>query len=159
MRIRRLLFAALLIICSAQMPAGASATGNTSADGEIRLDVERTLDLWREGQFDEVYKRVTAGGSHTREYFVSHLASARRRPACCWEKLQEVRIPAKDDRRAVLHGRFGFDNGAGVEFMTREVKLEKDDGIWKMKMTDLLSMSGKGSKKRGTKKKSSYGDT
>ncbi len=119
---------------------------------EITRDLERTLDLWRNGRYGELYERVAESGSHTKEYFVAHLAAAPRTPTCCWDKLQEVTVTSRDERRAKLHGKFGFDTGSGVEFMTRGVTLKKEDGIWKMKMSDLLALSGKGKKSRGGKK-------
>lgn len=152
--ILRLMFAAaLLTLCGTLLPVPAAAAGDSSRAAEVRRDVERTLDLWRDGRYEEMYQRITTSGGQTREYFVSHLAAAPRRPSCCWEKLQEVRVTVKETGRATLQGRFGFDSGAGTEFMTRGVTLEHDDGIWKMKMSDVLSLAGKGKKVRGGKKR------
>jgi hypothetical protein len=153
MKQRLLLLATLCIICGTLINAPPDAVGGELPAGEVTKDLERTLELWRDGNYGELYGRVTHSGGQTREHFSSLLAAAPRRPSCCWDKLQEVRVTFKDQRRALLHGRFGLDAGVGVEFMTRGVKLEKDDGIWKMKMSDLLSLSGKGKKVRGGKKK------
>lgn len=146
------LCAALLTFLSAPVLT-ASAADDGPLAGEVKKDVERTLDLWRDGRYEEVYARVIVSGSHTREYFISHLAAAPRRPSCCWEKMQEVRVTVKDTQRATLTARFGFDSGAGVETMTRELKLFKDEGIWKIKIADVLSLAGKGKKVSGGKKK------
>ncbi len=145
-----ILFTSLLLLYSSATFASSPAEPPQSA--QVRKDVEATLDLWREGRYDELYHRVIESGGHTREYFVSHLAAAPRKPSCCWEKLQEVRVTGDDERRATLHGKFGFDTGSGAEFMTKGVKLEKDGGIWKMKMSEVLALSGAGKKMRGAKK-------
>ena len=150
---RMIILGALLALATPATVAAAPAAGHEVQAGEVRADLEKTLDLWRDGRYDTVYERVIEKGSHSKEYFVTHLAAAPRRPACCWEKLQEVRVSAKGERQATLHARFGFDTGAGTEFMTRGVKLEKEDGIWKIKMSDLLTMAGKGAKMSGSKKK------
>ncbi len=150
---RLLLLTALLTLGCMTLFLPSAKAGEDPPAAEIRRDLERTLDLWHERSFSELYDRVIGNGGKTKEYFISHLAAAPRTPACCWEKLQEVRVSVKDERQATLQGKFGFDTGAGGEFMTRKVKLEKDDGIWKMKMADLLSMAGKGMKVHKGKKK------
>jgi len=147
-----ILIAALIVFCSPPLPAVSTAAADDISAGEVRQDVEKTLDLWRDGRYEEVYSRVIAG-SHTKEYFISHLASAPRRPACCWEKLQEVRVSRRDEWRATLHGKLGLDAGTGIEFMTRQLKLEKDGEVWKMTMSDVLALAGTGKKVRGGKKK------
>ena len=144
---------ALLVLHGQIGLSNAVAAGN-AVSSEVRKDVERTLDLWREGRYEDLYHRVIESGGHTKEYFISYLAAAPRRPSCCWEKMQEVRVTVKDERRATLNAKFGFDTGTGVEFMTRGLKLEKDDGIWKIQMSEVLSLSGKGKKVSGGKKKS-----
>jgi hypothetical protein len=146
-----ILIALLVLYCQTGMSNAVAA--DDAVTSEVRKDVERTLDLWREGRYEDVYRRVIESGGHTKEYFISSLAAAPRRPSCCWEKMQEVRVSVKDDRRALLTAKFGLDTGTGVEFMTRGVKLEKDDGIWKIHMSELFSLSGKGKKVSGGKKK------
>ena len=154
MKVRMILLVALLTLCSTLTIMSPAAARDDVIAGEIRKDVERTLDLWREGRYEDVYNRVLESGGHTKEYFITYLASAPRRPSCCWEKMQEVKVAVNGDNRATLKARFGFDTGTGVEFMTRGLKLEKEDGVWKIKMSDALSLSGKGKKVSGGKKKS-----
>ena len=143
-----------LLILFGQTGLTNAAASDDAVASEVRKDVEKTLDLWREGRYEDVYHRVIESGGHTKEYFISYLAAAPRRPSCCWEKLQDVRVTVKDDRRATLKAKFGFDAGTGIEFMTRGLKLEKEDGIWKIHMSEVLSLSGKGKKVSGRKKKS-----
>jgi hypothetical protein len=67
--------------------------------------------------------------------------------------MQEVRVTVKDERRATLKAKFGLDTGTGVEYMTKGLNLEKEEGIWKIKMSEVFSLSGKGKKMSGGKKK------
>jgi hypothetical protein len=154
MRWRLILLAALLTLSSALLYNSPAAAADDAVAGEVRKDVEKTLDLWRENRYEDVYRRIIESGGHTKEYFIAHLAAAPRRPACCWEKMQEVRITVKNERQATLSAKFGFDTGIGVEFMTKGLKLEKEDGVWKIKMSEVLLLSGKGKKMSGGKKKS-----
>ena len=153
MTLRMLLLTALLIICSTLIPTPPATAADDSSAAEVRKDVEKTLDLWREGRFEDVYRRVIESGGHTKEYFVNHLAAAPRKPSCCWEKMQEVHVTVLGDRQATLKAKFGFDTGIGTEFMTKGLKVEKEDGVWKIKMSEVLSLSGTGKKIHRGKKK------
>lgn len=147
LRIMIVLFLGISLIFTAS-PSGSA---QTQAESQVRQDLELTLDLWRSGRYEEVYHRVMESGGHTKEYFVNHLAAAPRKPACCWEKIQEVKVTVKGESKATLKAKLGFDTGTGVEFMTRSVTLEQEDGIWKVKMSDLLALSGTSKKVRGKK--------
>ena len=153
MKWRLLLPATLFILCSTLILTLPAAAADDSAATDVRKDVEKTLDLWREGRFEDVYRRVIESGGHTKEYFVNHLAAAPRKPSCCWEKMQEVHVTVRGDRQATLKAKFGFDTGIGTEFMTKGLKLEKDDGVWKLKMSEVLLLSGTGKKIHRGKKK------
>jgi hypothetical protein len=152
MKWRLLLLTTLLTLFCTSAFTSPTAAGDDLLTHEIRADLEKSLDLWRNERYGELYSRVT-DNSHTKEYFISHLTTAPRKPSCCWDKLQELRVSERNERLATIHGKFGFDTVTGVEFMTKGLKLEKDDGIWKIKMTDLLSLSGKGKKIKSGKKK------
>ena len=153
MKWRLLLPAALFILCSTLILTVPAAAADDSSAAEVRKDVEKTLDLWREGRYEDVYRRVIESGGHTKEYLVNHLAAAPRKPSCCWEKMQEVHVTVMGDRQATLKAKFGFDTGIGTEFMTKGLKVEKEDGVWKLKMSEVLLLSGSGKKIHGGKKK------
>lgn len=117
---------------------------------EAQRDFEMTLDLWRDGRYEELYRR-SRGDKETREALVRKLAEAEYKPACCWEKLQEVNVTVKGESMAVLHGKVGLETGSGnIEFRTRQFRLAKEDGIWKVQRSDLTSLAGG---KKGKKKK------
>ncbi|HEY6874697.1 MAG TPA: hypothetical protein VI298_18410 [Geobacteraceae bacterium] len=117
---------------------------------ELKAEAERgfgeILDLWRDGRYDELYDRTLAG-TQTKEGFVGRLAAAPFRPVCCWEKLQEVRVTMKSDDSAAIRAQVGLDGGSGTTFKTRDFKLVKEDGVWRISQADILSLSGAARKK------------
>lgn len=149
----------LLFLFAAMILAAVPATAATPylTDQEIAAQAQRdfsaALDLWRDGRYEELYER-TGDNSMTRERFVQLLSSASRRPACCWEKLQEVKVKATGSGRATIHAKVGLElPGSGTEYATRSFKLENEDGIWKMQAADILSLSGGKSAAKTKKRK------
>jgi hypothetical protein len=123
-----------------------SSSGNDGlqAEQEIRRDFETNLDLWRDGRFAELYERTYAKGGRSRETFIRRLTSAPRKPACCWEKLQEVTVSRGSGKKAALHARIGLENRFGTtEYTTRSFSMKKENGVWKQAMSDILSLAGK----------------
>ena len=96
-----LVAALLLSFCCAT-----ASQGKTSYQGEEELKVEaergfgELLDLWRDGNYEQLYDRTAGGGTVTREEFAGRLAKAPFRPACCWEKLRDVRVVLNNDDSA-----------------------------------------------------------
>jgi hypothetical protein len=121
---------------------------------EARQGFEQILDLWREGKYDAVYERTVSSGKETKERFSAKLAGAPLKPACCWEKMQDVTVSAKGDSAVMVRAKVGLEGGMKSESKTRSFKLVKEDGVWKMSQTDILTLSGAAKKKGGhTKKK------
>jgi hypothetical protein len=147
-----MLMVTLFAVCSAQ--------GKTSyqVPEELKSDAERgfaeILDLWHNGRYDELYDRTLAGGKQTKEGFIGRMSSASLRPVCCWEKLQDVRVTLKNDESVVLRAKVGLEGSVGNSFKTRDYRLVKEDGVWRIAQADLLSLSGAAKKKVPHKKKS-----
>ncbi len=119
---------------------------------EARAGFEKILDLWREGKYEEVYARTAVGGKQTKEEFVARLAAVQVRPACCWEKLQEVKVVVKGDSAVTIRAKLGFEGIGATEFKTRSFKLVKEEGVWCMTQSDILSLAG-AKKKKGVHRK------
>ena len=125
---------------------------------ELQSEAQRgfgeILDLWHEGRYAELYERTTTGGRSSKEQFVRKLSAASRKPACCWEKMQEVKISVKNDSTVSVRAKLGFEGDtAGTDFTTRAFKLIKEeDGVWRISQTDILSLAG-ATKKKGHHKK------
>jgi hypothetical protein len=125
------------------------AGGSSNSAAEIRQDFETVLDLWREGRYADLYYRTVVSGKQTKESLVRKMSAAERRPACCWEKLQDVRISDEKDDSAVLHARLGIENGAGMtEYCTRSFRMRREEGVWKPALSDILALAGAGHKRR-----------
>jgi len=124
-----------------------AGTGNrTATEQEVLRDFELILDLWRDGRYDDLYQRTAGKGS--REQFAERLAAGTRKPACCWEKMQDARVSLKSPRAAVVRARLGFEGGmSGTEFVTGEIDLKKGDGFWTISRSDLMTLA-KVSKKK-----------
>lgn len=123
---------------------------------ELKAEAERgfgeILDLWRDAKYDELYDRTMAGGKQTKEAFIGRIAAAPCRPACCWEKLQEVRVTIKSDDTVVIRAKVGLEErvATSTSTKTRDFKLAKEDGLWRISQADILFLSGAAkAKKKG----------
>jgi hypothetical protein len=137
---RRISLLALLLIVVSVLPVQA-ARGRSGLEQEVLRDFEQILDLWRDGSYGDLFDR-TAGGKASKELFAKKLASAPRKPACCWEKMQDARVSLKGERAATVRARLGFEGGAsGTEFVTRGIKLKKEGDVWVISQSDLFSLA------------------
>ncbi|MCM2357681.1 MAG: hypothetical protein NDI77_06000 [Geobacteraceae bacterium] len=147
-----------LLLALVSLFATGAAQGKTPyiPSEELKAGAERgfgeILDLWRDGRYDELYDRTMVGGTQTKEGFVGRLAAGPYRPACCWEKLQEVRVTVKTDDTALIRAKVGLEGGSATTFKTRDFRLVKEDGLWRISQADILSLAG-GSGKKGSNKK------
>jgi len=145
MRLALLCILCSTILCFTQNSAFASSDkdGHPAAR-EIQRDFEMNLDLWRDGRYEELYERTYAEGSRSREAFIRRMTAAGRKPACCWEKLQEVTINNGPGKKATLHARIGLEVRFGAtEYSTRSFLMKRENGVWKPAMSDILSLAGK----------------
>lgn len=115
---------------------------------EARQGFEQLLDLWRDGKFGELYERTISSGKETKEHFVARLANAPIKPACCWEKMQDVKISARKENAVTVRAKVGLQGVTGTEYKTRSFKLVKEDGVWKISQKDILALAGGSKKKR-----------
>ena len=116
--------------------------------GEARKGFEQILDLWRDGKYGELYDRTTGSGKESRERFAARLADAPLKPACCWEKMQDVTVSAKHADAVTVRARIGLEGGMGSEYKTRSFKLVREEGVWKVSRADILALSGAAKKKK-----------
>ena len=100
------------------------------------------LDLWRDENFELLYTRTIPSGSYDKYYFLDRMVNSIRRPACCWEKMQDVRASYVSRERVTLIARVGMEmDGAGVKFFTKNFDLIRIDGVWKIPMGEILSLA------------------
>ena len=143
-----LLILVLLSGSVAPVPAKTHHSQRQETRTEPVRGFEEILDLWRDGKFNELYDRTIPSEKQSKESFIARLSSSDRKPACCWEKLQEARVTSQDERKLTLHAKVGIEAKDGsTEFITKQFKLQQEDGVWKVSMSDITSLAGSGKKK------------
>jgi hypothetical protein len=145
---------ATLLLVAVSLGAAVTAWGRTAyrpAD-EVSAEAESAfgeiLDLWHEKRYDDLYERTLQTGKLTRKAFAGRLAKARHHPACCWQKLQEVRVSVKNDDNVVIRAKIGLEGPGDTEYRTGTFKLRRVGGVWRASRSELLSLAGSGKKKR-----------
>jgi hypothetical protein len=147
----------LLVMLAVSICTVCPAQGRTSylSDDEVKAGAERglgeILELWHNKKFDDLYERTLAGGKQTRKAFVGRLAAAPHRPACCWQQMQDVKVTVKNDDNVVIRAKIGLEGVGDAEYRTGSFKLRKEDGIWRISRSDILSLAG-ATKKKGHRK-------
>ena len=141
----------LILLLSLVLITCVSSTGSWADDsfrhqqevlGEARQGFEQILDLWRQEQYNALYDRLVPAPGSSRWNFIDQLNHSGRRPACCWEKLQEVTSDYLDDTSVLITARLGIEvEGFGTRFVTRTFRLVKKRGIWKLPETDIISLA------------------
>ncbi|KAF0215924.1 MAG: hypothetical protein FD174_3934 [Geobacteraceae bacterium] len=107
-----------------------------------RQGFEQILDLWRLEDYEGLYARLEHPPGHGWEYFAQRIVYASRVPACCWEKLQDVKVTVIDQDEVTINAKVGFEvEGVGTRFVTRDFHLRHIAGIWKLPMQDILDLS------------------
>jgi len=147
---RRVILLILVLISGIVVPVWAKTRHpqRQETQTEPARGFEEILDLWRDGKLSELYDRTIQSGKQSKESFIARLSSSDRKPACCWEKLQEARVTSQDERKATLHAKVGIEAKDGsTEFITRQFKMQQDNEVWKVSMSDITSLYGSGKKK------------
>lgn len=155
MRPLLLVFAALFCLtCFSPVQAKTPYLSAEELQAEAQKGFGEILDLWRDGRYDALYDRTTAGGKGSKEQFAQRLAAAGKKPACCWEKMQEVRVSVKNDYTVTIKAKVGMEGeGAGTSYATRSFRLQKEEGVWCISQSDILSLAGEGKEKKSSRKK------
>jgi len=107
MKLRAAVLTLILLLSTNWPSAGASRFAPVD---ELKSEAERAfgqaLDLWRDGQFAQLYDR-TKGGRETREAFARRLIAAPLKPACCWRRCRGFRAAGRRFHRD-RQGETGF---------------------------------------------------
>jgi hypothetical protein len=123
-----------------------SASPPEMSDGlvvdEARDALSDILDLWRGEQFEELYQRTIQRGNHGKYYFLEKMVNSLRKPACCWEKLRDVKAAYVSPDRVILIATVGMEmDGAGTKNFTQSFSLSRVNGVWKVPMETILSLA------------------
>jgi hypothetical protein len=109
---------------------------------EARRGFEEILDLWRGESYEALYYRLVHSSRADFSTFADQMNHSGRKPACCWEKLQDVSTTYIDGGRVNLSARLGIEvEGVGTRFVTRTFSLVKESGVWKIPEADVISLA------------------
>ncbi len=129
--------AALLLLVSCPMAGAGSSTEAAALSG-----LEQILDLWRAEDYEELYTRLEHPPDKGWDYFAQRIVYASRLPACCWEKLQDVKTSLVSDDTVIISARVGFElEGVGTRFVVRDFTLHRRDGVWMLPMEVILDLA------------------
>ena len=138
--IRGVLGYVILLLSLAAVPA--PAVSGSGAGAEARRGFEQILDLWRAENYEGLYARLEHPPDKGWEYFAQRIVYASRLPACCWEKLQEVKTAEIDADTVIINARVGFEaEGVGTRFVVREFTLRRSGGVWRLPMQVILDLA------------------
>lgn len=136
--------------------AGAGFGNASETAATLEKSMSDTLDLWREGRYEQLFEQLAHRGKTSRETFVKNMRESPTRPACCWQKMENFRILNEKNSEATVYVKIGLDAAPGAAgSMTREFKLTHHEGTWKMQLADVSSLAGvTGKKGSGSKRHS-----
>jgi len=128
---------------------GAGSGKSTEAASPLEKSMSDTLDVWREGRYEQLFDQLAHRGKTSREMFVKNMSASTTRPACCWQKMENFRILNEKRTEATVYAKIGLDSASGEsEATTREFKLTHQEGVWKMQLADVVAIAGVTGKKR-----------
>lgn len=135
------------ILLSALLSGTLPALAET-APSILEQTVSNTLDLWREGKYEQLYEQLSHRGKTSREQFVARMRDGAIRPACCWQKMENFRLLSEKRSQATVHVKVGLEGVPGtMASSSREFKLANENGVWKMQLNDIYSLAGVSAKK------------
>ena len=129
----------------------------TFAAADYRTDpreqaLSDTLDLWRQGRFDQLYDGLSHRNRISRERFSALMRESVIRPACCHHKLNSFRLIIEKQTTATVYARIGLEGSSGSDTShSKEFTLDHQEGRWKVRLADIKSlagMTGKAQKKK-----------
>lgn len=141
----KLLLAVLLLTVAL---SGGTARAESPA-AVMEQAMSDTLDLWREGRFEQLYERLAHRGKTSKEQFVERMRDASVRPACCHNKLNSFKVLNEKRTEATVYAKVGLEGTpSAAEAVTREFKLTHEENSWKMQLADVVSIAGVTGKKK-----------
>lgn len=138
-----------LVLCALTFLFG-SAFPVLAADSAavIESSMSETLDIWRDGRYEQLFERLAHRGRTSREAFVKKMRDSSVRPACCWQKMENFRVLNEKRTEATIYVKLGLEGTmSSPASSTREFKMTHEEGVWKMQLTDVLSIAEASGKK------------
>lgn len=140
-RIVSMLLCVFILMPSVPVAAESSAAA-------LEQSMSDTLDLWREGRYEQLFESLAHRGKTSKEQFVNKMRDTQIRPACCFQKLGNFKVLNEKRTEATVYARIGLEGTPNAsESSTREFKLTHEENAWKMQLADVLAISGVSGKK------------
>lgn len=120
----------------------------TFAAADYRTDpreqaLSDTLDLWREGRFEQLYNGLSHRNRISRERFAVLMRESTVRPACCHHKLNSFRLITEKQTTATVYAQVGLEGVSGSDTRhSKEFTLDHQEGRWKVRLADIKSLAG-----------------
>lgn len=152
---RLIMLSVVLMICLFTIPvsAGQEVAEPEAVKAEAVRAFEQILDLWRAGNYGELYDRTLINGKDTRESFSNRMATAQLKPSCCWEKMQDVVVNVKSPTSVVIRAKIGLDAPGEMEYKTKSFKLIKEYGEWRLARAEIISLAEAGKPRKSGKQR------
>ena len=132
--------AVLLLLTGSVLVNNVSAAGSESVLEQAMSD---TLDIWRDGNYEQLFEQLAHRGKTSREVFVKKMRDSTVRPACCWQKMENFKVLNEKRTEATVYVKVGLEGTPGAsDSTTREFKLTHMEGVWKMQLADVLAIAG-----------------
>lgn len=130
------------VVCSCLLLCAAPLLADQRNDPREQA-VSDTLDLWREGRYEQLYDALSHRSGMSRERFVQAMRDTTQRPACCFTKLRDFRMIEERRTTAKVFARIGMDRSSGSDgTLSREFTLDHEENRWKMRLNDIKTISG-----------------
>jgi hypothetical protein len=144
-------FAAAVAIVVFVVGAGSGGAAETMLP--LEKNMSDTLDLWREGRYEQLFDQLAHRGKTSRESFVKKMRESSIRPACCWQKMENFKVLSEKRTEATVYVKIGLEGApASAASVTREFKLSHQEGAWRMQLADVFSVAGVTGKKKSSKR-------
>lgn len=140
-RLILLSFALLTLLYALPGAARQTAASSESVKTEAVKAFEEILDLWRAGDYDQLYDKTTVSGKDTKESFRKKMEASRLKPSCCWEKMQDVAVSIKSNSSVVIRAKLGLDAAGEMEYKTKSYKMTNEFGQWRLARAEILSLA------------------
>ncbi len=118
-------------------------TGDKEAEkiAQAKSAFNEITELWYDRKFDELYARFAdKERAISKEKFIRRMTDEKKPLACCWQKVQDVKVKLYSSGKAVISAKPGFEDGANeVSYVAAEIPIYLKDEIWTVKTKDLLA--------------------
>lgn len=110
--------------------------------------ISETLDLWRDGRYEQLFGQLAKRGKTSREQFIGKMRESTIKPACCWQKMEHFKLLNEKKNSATVYVKIGLEGLPNQsDSVTREFKLVNEHGAWKMQLSDITALAGVSRKK------------